>query len=48
MSDKIIQIDTVDAFNKLYGWEPLHSLVTVTSHDSAPQTEINHSCLNYG
>ena len=29
MADKIIQIDSVDAYNKLYGWETLHPLVTV-------------------
>ena len=29
---RIIQIDSVDAYNKLYGWETLHPLVTVVNH----------------
>ena len=28
MAERIIQIDSVDAYNKLYGWETLHPLVT--------------------
>ena len=30
--DKIIQIDSVDTYNKLYGWETLHPLVTIVNH----------------
>ena len=31
-NERIIQIDSVDAYNKLYGWETLHPLVTVVNH----------------
>ena len=31
-NNRIIQIDSVDAYNKLYGWETLHPLVTVVNH----------------
>jgi len=31
-NERIIQIDSVDAYNKLYGWETLHPLVTVANH----------------
>ena len=44
---KIIQIDSVDAYNKLYGWETLHPLVTVVNHPE-PLVDMNHSRLNYG
>ena len=30
-NERIIQIDSVDAYNKLYGWETLHPLVTVVT-----------------
>jgi len=39
MADKIIQIDTVDVYNKLYGWETLHPLVTVVRHGGVPHDE---------
>ena len=45
--DKIIQIDTVDAYNKLYGWETLHPLVTIVNHTETVAA-LNHSRLNYG
>ncbi|MBP5337962.1 MAG: hypothetical protein J6Z14_01470 [Prevotella sp.] len=48
MADKIIQIDSVDAYNKLYGWETLHPLVTIVNHATEPPVSMNHSRLNYG
>ena len=30
---KIFKIDSVDAYNRLYGWETLHPLVTVVNSD---------------
>ena len=48
MADKIIQIDCVDAYNKLYGWETLHPLVTIVNHTEEPPVSMNHSRLNYG
>ena len=47
MADKIFQIDSIDAYNKLYGWETLHPLVTVVSHTET-LASMNHACLNYG
>ena len=44
---RIILIDTVDAYNKLYGWETLHPLVTVVNH-AETLASLNHSRLNYG
>ena len=46
-NERIIQIDSVDAYNKLYGWETLHPLVTVVNH-AEPMESLNHSRLNYG
>ena len=45
--DRIIQIDSVDAYNKMYGWETLHPLVTVVNHTET-LASLNHSRLNYG
>ena len=47
-SNRIIQIDSVDAYNKLYGWETLHPLVTVVNHAEPMASNLNHSRLNYG
>ena len=44
--DNIIQIDSVDTYNKMYGWETLHPLVTVVNH-KLPLESLNHSRLNY-
>ena len=44
--DNIIQIDSVDTYNKMYGWETLHPLVTVVNH-KLPLERLNHSRLNY-
>ena len=46
-NNRIIQIDSVEAYNKLYGWETLHPLVTVVNH-AEPMESLNHSRLNYG
>ena len=48
MSNKIIQVDSVDAYNKMYGWETLHPLVTVVNHTEEPSADMNHTRLNYG
>ena len=48
MAERIIQIDSVDAYNKLYGWETLHPLVTVVNHANPMASGLNHSRLNYG
>ena len=48
MAERIIQIDSVDAYNKLYGWETLHPLVTVVNHANPMASDLNHSRLNYG
>ena len=47
-NERIIQIDSVDAYNKLYGWETLHPLVTVVNHANPMTSDLNHSRLNYG
>ena len=44
--DRIIQIDSIDAYNKLYGWETLHPLVTIVNHTETVAA-LNHSRLNY-
>ena len=43
-NNRIIQIDSVDAYNKLYGWETLHPMVTVVNHAN-PMESLNHSRL---
>ncbi|MBP5613907.1 MAG: AraC family transcriptional regulator, partial [Bacteroidales bacterium] len=45
---KIVQINSVDTYNKLYGWETLHPLVTVVNHTVELPTSMNHTRLNYG
>ena len=47
-NSRIIQLDSVDAYNKLYGWETLHPLVTVVNHANPMASDLNHSRLNYG
>ena len=44
---KIVQIDSINAYNKMYGWETLHPLVTVVNHPE-PLIDLNHTRLNYG
>lgn len=46
--DGIIQLTSVDAYNKMYGWETLHPLVTVVNHTEALPEKMNHTRLNYG
>ena len=45
--EKIIQLDTVDKYNKLYGLETLHPLVSVIDLTRATKT-VNHIQMNYG
>ena len=45
---KIIQVDSVDTYNKMYGWETLHPLVTIVNHTEEPSADMNHTRLNYG
>ena len=47
-NERIIQIDSVDAYNKLYGWETSHPLVMVVKHANSMASDLNHSRLNYG
>ena len=44
-NERIIQIDSVDAYNKLYGWETLHPLVTVVNHANPMASDLIHSRL---
>lgn len=45
--EKIIHLDTVDKYNKLYGLETLHPLVTVVDLTKATKS-INHITMDYG
>ncbi|MBR1656831.1 MAG: hypothetical protein IJ698_10590 [Prevotella sp.] len=47
MAEKIIQIDSVDAYNKLYGWETLHPLVTVVRHTETLASLLLDNCIRY-
>lgn len=46
--EKIIQLDTVDTYNKLYGLETLHPLVSVVDLTRATKLLANHVHFNYG
>ena len=48
MAERIFEIDSVDAYNKLNGCETLHPLVAVVNHDNPMSSGLNHSRLNYG
>lgn len=48
MSNKIIQVDSVDTYNKMYGWGTLHPLVTIVNHTEELSADMNHRRLNYG
>ena len=50
MTDRpIISIDSIDQYNKLYGFETFHPLVTVVDiDDAAPEHRPNHITLRYG
>lgn len=45
--EKIIQLDSVDTYNKLYGLETMHPLVSVVDLTRATKT-VNHIQMNYG
>lgn len=45
--EKIIQLDSVDTYNKLYGLETMHPLVSVIDLTRATKT-VNHLQINYG
>lgn len=45
--EDILQLDTIDKYNKLYGLETLHPLVSVIDLTTATTT-INHIQMNYG
>lgn len=45
--EKIIHLDTVDKYNKLYGLETLHPLVTVVDLTKATKS-VNHISMDYG
>lgn len=45
--EKIIQLDTIDKYNKLYGLETLHPLVAVVDMTKASRS-VNHVQMNYG
>lgn len=44
--EKILQLDTVDKYNKLYGLETLHPLVSIIDLTKATKG-VNHICMNY-
>lgn len=46
--EKIIQLDTVDKYNKLYGLETLHPLVSVIDLTRATRMMANRVQINYG
>lgn len=45
--EKIIHLNTVDAYNKLYGLETFHPLVSVVDLTRATKS-VNHITMNYG
>ncbi|MCM1111563.1 MAG: helix-turn-helix domain-containing protein [Clostridium sp.] len=47
MENPIVNLDSIDAYNKLYGLRTLHPLVTVIDLKEAEQT-VNHVRMNYG
>lgn len=47
MEKKTINLNSIDAYNKLYGLTTRHSLVTVIDLKQATQS-VNHACINYG
>lgn len=44
---KIVKLDTIDTYNKLYGLETLHPLVAVIDLTKATQS-VNHITMDYG
>ncbi len=47
MENPIINLDSIDAYNKLYGMKTLHPLVTVIDLKTATK-QVNHIRMNYG
>ena len=47
MNEEIIHLDTVDQYNKLFGLETLHPLVSVVDMSQA-QCHPSHFTINYG
>jgi len=47
MENPIINLDSIDAYNKLYGMKTLHPLVTVIDLKTATKP-VNHIRMNYG
>lgn len=45
--ENVLQLDTVDKYNKLYGLETLHPLVSVVDLTRATKV-VNHISMNYG
>ena len=50
MTDQpIISIDSIDQYNKMYGFETFHPMVSVVDiADAAPDHRPNHITLRYG
>jgi hypothetical protein len=46
-SEKTIKLDSIDAYNKLYGLETHHPLVTVIDLKQA-KLSVNHITMDYG
>ena len=47
MDDKIYKLDSIDAYNRLYGLETLHPLVSVVNLNNATRA-VPHICMRYG
>jgi len=47
MKQKEYTINSIDQYNKWYGWETLHPLVTVVNHDTVLEN-LNGATLHYG
>ncbi len=46
--EEVIKLDSIDRYNKLYGVETLHPLVTVIDASEIKQDLPSHTLLNYG
>ncbi|MCM1483307.1 MAG: helix-turn-helix domain-containing protein [Muribaculaceae bacterium] len=47
MRNPIINLDSIDSYNKLYGMKTMHPLVAVIDLKTATKG-VNHICMNYG
>ena len=45
---KLVKLDSIDAYNKLYGLETRHPLVTVLDLKEATRVIVNHLQVDYG